>query len=215
MSELSRALADIQAIKAQVARTSKFHGYGAGSVAATALLALLAALVQAAYVPDPVHQIEAYLFLWVSTAGLALLAIEVDAFTRAQRLHADMAWRMFAAAAEQFLPAILGGILLTLVLLMSCRGCLWMLPGLWQLVFSLGVFASCKLLPRSMVVVGVWYMATGLMYLAGGQAGRALSPWAMGVPFAVGQLLVAAVLHLDHRETDDTARTPGRPSLRL
>ncbi|MBS0580578.1 MAG: hypothetical protein JSR36_15080 [Proteobacteria bacterium] len=218
MSELSRALADIQAIKAQLARSAQFHGYGAGSVCATALLALLAGLLQGIYLPDPVHQVELYLVLWVSTAGVALLIIEVDAFTRAQRLHPDMAWRMFAAAGAQFLPAILGGVLLTGVLLVSCRASLWMLPGLWQLVFSLGVFSSCTLLPRAMPVVGVWYMASGLMYLAGGQTGRALSPWAMAVPFAIGQLLVAAVLHLDHRdhrETDDRSRTPGHPSLRL
>jgi len=29
-----------------------------------------------------------------------------------------------------------------------------MLPGLWQIVFSLGVFSSCRFLPRPMLAAG-------------------------------------------------------------
>ena len=42
----------------------------------------------------------------------------------------------------------------------------WMLPGLWQIVFSLGFLASCRVLPRPMFAVGVWYLAAGLVSLA-------------------------------------------------
>jgi hypothetical protein len=75
-----------------------------------------------------------------------------------------------------------------------------MLPGLWELVFSLGVFASCRFLPRQMFAVGVWYLAAGLFCLTVGSTTRALSPWSMGVPFGVGQLLVAAVLQFGYGE---------------
>jgi hypothetical protein len=68
-----------------------------------------------------------------------------------------------------------------------------MLPGLWQVIFSLGVFASCRFLPRPVAAAGAWYLLTGLFCLSLGDA-RALSPWAMGVPYAVGQLLVAGIL---------------------
>ena len=75
-----------------------------------------------------------------------------------------------------------------------------MLPGLWQLIFSLGVFASCRFLPRQMFAVGVWYLAAGLFCLVAESAARALSPWEMGIPFGVGQLLVAAVLRFGYGE---------------
>jgi hypothetical protein len=81
---------------------------------------------------------------------------------------------------------------------------LWMLPGLWQVIFSLGVFSSCQFLPRPMFAVGVWYLAAGLICLALGDR-QAFSPWSMGVPFGVGQLLVAAVLRLNYRDTDEPA----------
>jgi hypothetical protein len=76
-----------------------------------------------------------------------------------------------------------------------------MLPGLWQLIFSLGVFASCRFLPRQMFAVGVWYLAAGLTCLAIGSVTRTLSPWTMGIPFGVGQLFVAGVLQFGYGES--------------
>ena len=70
-----------------------------------------------------------------------------------------------------------------------------MLPGLWQVIFSLGVFSSCRFLPRPMVAAGAWYLLTGLVGIALGD-GRAFSPWAMGIPYGAGQLLVAGILLL-------------------
>jgi hypothetical protein len=68
-----------------------------------------------------------------------------------------------------------------------------MLPGIWQIVFSLGVFASCRFLPRPIAAAGAWYLLTGLFCIALAD-GRALSPWAMGIPYGAGQLLVAGIL---------------------
>lgn len=79
-----------------------------------------------------------------------------------------------------------------------------MLPGLWQILFSFGVFSSCRLLPKPTFVVGVWYLACGLTCLALGHAPRPLAPWEMGVPFGVGHLLLAAILHFDYaRDVQD------------
>jgi hypothetical protein len=77
-----------------------------------------------------------------------------------------------------------------------------MVPGLWQIVFSLGFFASCRSLPRAMYAVGVWYLAAGLVCLAVGSDARPLSPWAMGIPFGIGQLLMAALLYRSAGEND-------------
>jgi hypothetical protein len=104
-----------------------------------------------------------------------------------------MADEMIRMAVEQFLPSAGAGTLLTIVLIRFVPAALWMLPGMWQVIFSLGVFSSCRFLPRPMVAAGVWYMLTGLVCI-GLADNRALSPWAMGIPYGVGQLLVAAVL---------------------
>jgi hypothetical protein len=119
-------------------------------------------------------------------------------------MHSGLADEMIRMAVEQFLPSLAAGILITAVLAGAVPQAGWMLPGLWQVVFSLGVFSSCRFLPRPMLAAGVWYLATGLGCLALGGA-RALSPWAMGIPFAAGQLLVAAVLYFNGKESGDEA----------
>jgi hypothetical protein len=101
---------------------------------------------------------------------------------------------MIRMAVEQFLPSFAAGALLTGVLAYAAPADLWMLPGLWQIVFSLGVFASCRFLPRPIAAAGVWYLATGLLCLAMGDA-RALSPWTMGISYGVGQSMVAGILY--------------------
>jgi hypothetical protein len=107
---------------------------------------------------------------------------------------------MVQSAVEQFIPAITVGFLLTVVLISVAPQECWLLPGLWELIFSLGVFASCRFLPRQMFAVGVWYLAAGLFCLAAASTTRVLSPWMMGIPFGVGQLLVAAVLQFGYGE---------------
>jgi hypothetical protein len=200
MTDLHKALSDISAIRGQIARGAEFRGYGPATVSATGVLAALAAAVQGYWLKDPASEITGYFSIWVATAALSLSIISVETITRARRLHCGFARQMVHAAAEQFLPAIVAGLLLTVVLLRYAPQSLWLLPGLWQIVFSLGVFASCRFLPRPMFTVGVWYLAAGLMCLALGNGPWAFSPWAMGVPFGVGQLLVAAVLQLNYRE---------------
>jgi hypothetical protein len=99
-------------------------------------------------------------------------------------------------AVEQFLPCLLAGALLTAVLACCVPEGVWMLPGLWQMLFGLGIFASHRLLPRATLGVAFFYLVAGALVLAltrGPDAG--LSPWAMGVPFGVGQLYAAAVLY--------------------
>ena len=109
---------------------------------------------------------------------------------------------MIWSAVEQFLPAGVAGGLLTAVLLEYAPEDLWMLPGLWQLLVSLGVFASVRSLPRTVAFVGAWYFAAGFASLLLASQGHALSPWTMGLPFAIGQLLMAAILYFASGETD-------------
>src|SRR5947207_14823893 len=72
MKDLERALADITAIRSQLARGTEFRGYGPVTVAATGLLALLAAALQALLLPDPAADPLGYLALWV---GMAVIAV--------------------------------------------------------------------------------------------------------------------------------------------
>ena len=193
LSDLRQALAEINAIRTQVARDTQFRGYGPISIAASCVLALIVAAVQGGITKDS-RDFFAFFLVWATTALIAVGLTATEMIRRTRRVHTGLANEMIQAAVEQFLPALVVGLLLTAVLVWAAPQELWMLPGLWQLLFSLGVFASCRFLPRQTFAVGIWYLIAGLTCLALQSGPKTFSPWSMGIPFGVGQLLVAGVL---------------------
>lgn len=195
MRELDRALLDISFVREHIARTTQFRGYGPLTIAVTGLFALGVAALSAQRPPATHGRALEFVMLWCATAAVAVTLIGIEAIVRARRLHGGLALEMLQSAIEQFLPAVTAGLLLMFALARWSPNSLWMLPGLWQIVFSLGVFATARILPKPVFVVGIWYLGCGLACLAVGQS-EPLSPWSMGIPFGGGQLLVACILQL-------------------
>jgi hypothetical protein len=204
MDDLHKALDDISSVRRQIARTTEFRGYGSMTLAGTGVLAILASAAQGLWIPDPATHLAAYLTIWISTAVVSAGLIGTQMQIRTRRIHSGLADEMIRMAVEQFLPSAGAGTLVTFVLVRYVAESSWILPGLWQVIFSLGVFSSCRFLPRPMLAAGAWYLLTGLVCIAAGD-NRALSPWAMGIPFGIGQLLVAGVLLFRAQENDDEA----------
>ncbi len=192
--ELQDALAQIDEIRLQMAAAEVFRGFRAGPVALTGALAAAAAGVQIVWIPDPTQQIGLYLGLWLSAAVLSGLVAGAG-MVLAGSVASSWRRRVTRQAIEQFVPCLVVGGLLTAVLAATAREVVWMLPGLWQILFGLGIFASIRHMPRALVVVAMWYLATGLGCLVMARGHAALAFWAMGVPFGVGQLLTAAILY--------------------
>jgi len=202
MSELHRALGDISSIRRQVAGSTQFRGYGPATLAATGLFALAAAGAQAVWLPDPAEHVLAYLRIWGSVAVLSLGLTGVQMYRRSRRMHSGLSDEMIRMAVEQFVPAIGAGLLVTAVVARYAAGESWMIPGLLQVIFGLGIFSSCRFLPRPMMAAGAWYLLTGLVCLSL-HGSRALAPWTMGLAFGAGQMLVACVLLVATPEAAD------------
>ena len=163
--ELADAMSQIADIRRTLARTETFRGYRSLTVAWTSLFALLGATIQIVWVPAPLETPAKYLTVWI---GLAV---------------------------EQFLPCLLVGAAVTWGIASYAIEQLWLLPGLWSLVFSLGVFASARLLPREVIWVAIWYLITGCIVLAVGRGPYACSPWAMVLTFGIGQAAISCILY--------------------
>ena len=194
MQELKRALSDVHEIRHQMARSTQFRGYGPLSIASSGLLAVLVAWAQVSWEARSPLNLSATLTIWILTASVSLFVSALETYLRAQRVHCGLAQEMLQSAVEHMLPALTAGVLLTAVLVRLAPMESWLLPGLWGVIFSLGVFASCRFLPRPMFLVGIWYLAAGLGSVAAGCSAKIFLPWAMGISFGVGQLLVAGVL---------------------
>jgi hypothetical protein len=201
MSELNKALADILEIRAKVAAGTAFRGYGPLAMVITGGIGLITACGQAFLLPPP----DAAMFtgVWIVAAALCALVIRLEMQGRSHRHHSGLATVMINQAIEQFLPSAAASVFLPLFILQFAPDAAWMIPGLWQILVSLGIFASMRTLPRGMALGGGFYFLSGFLCLLLASQTHLLSPWLMGAPFFLGQMLIAAVLHHAAREQHD------------
>jgi hypothetical protein len=142
MRDLDKALADIFTIRSQIAAGTAFRGYGPAAVAATSGVALLTTILQFLWLDDPTRHPLAFFSGWAAAALVSGAMIWIEMQARSRRHHSGLADAMILQAVEQFLPAGAAGVLLAAMLWKFAPETLWMLPGLWQIFVSLGVFAS-------------------------------------------------------------------------
>ncbi|MBI3823971.1 MAG: hypothetical protein HY289_14985 [Planctomycetes bacterium] len=205
--DLHDALTQISEIRQQVARTETFRGYRAAPVAFSAVVACLAAGLQPVLVPQPAANFLAYLGLWIGAAFLSMLVTGLVMIWHCRQSTSSMTTPITLLAVGQFLPSVIAGGLVTYVLFQHVPEAWWMLPGMWSMFFSLGIFASYRLLPKATFWIGVYYMTAGVLCLLWAHGEFAFSPWAMGVPFGVGQVMSAAILYWTlERKSDEQER---------
>jgi branched-subunit amino acid permease len=204
MTELQRALDDISNIRSQIAEVQLFQGFGPLVIALTGVLALGLATLQTLTGGDT------SLLPWIALACLstALIAIETYALTR--RTHGPNASNLLWAILQKFLPCLIAGAALGWIILTQTPGITWILPGLWQILLALGLFAATSMLPRNTLFAAGWYLVAGLLVLMISAQATAITPWAMGLPFGLGQILLACLLHWAPEKRKDTRKGDPR-----
>jgi len=140
--ELHEALLQISAIRHQMARSEQFRGYRAAPVAVSGLVAFAAGAVQASLIDDPQRQLASFLALWVCVAVLSQTICFADVWRRYRRSSGLLHQETTHLALGQFCPSLVAGALLTFVVVRSVPQSAGMLPGLWAILFSMGLFAS-------------------------------------------------------------------------
>ena len=202
--ELHEALASIREIRLHAQSSGRFRGYKALPVALSGIVAVLAALAQPLLLPEPESRVAGYLALWLGAAMFGGLAAASGIWLDRRATGPSAGAELTRLAVGQFLPCLAAGALVTITIARHAPQIAWILPGLWQVLFSLGVFASCRLLPSPIALVGVFYLLAGAANLAGGALFSPLGAWAMGLPFALGQLATAGILywHLERPDAD-------------
>ncbi len=198
--ELRQALDQIAEIRQQMARSQTLRGYRSMTAAISGIMALTAAGLQSLLILNPAKHVDGYVALWLGVAGLSMAVVGVEMFVRLRRSRCQVQSQLTLLAVQQFIPSVVAGGLLTLILVANAAANVWMLPGLWMLLFGLGIFACRRVLPRETGFVAAFYLGMGLVALAMGPA-AAFSPWLMGGPFAFGQFLTAGILYFSLERT--------------
>ena len=200
MKDIDRALADISDMRNQLAAGTMFRGFGPAVMALSGGLAALTTISQLLWPDLLAADHTAYVVTWLVTAALAACLISAEVYARSHRHHGGLADAIVLNAFEQFLPAGFAGLATTLVIWKFAPDALWTLPGLWQVFLALGIFAGARSLPRAVRWIGGWYFISGFTVLMLASSAPALSPWLMGIPFTLGQLALAGVLHFAYGE---------------
>lgn len=204
MRDVDRALADITSIRSQLAAGTMFRGYGPAVMAITGILAIATAGAQTIWPAQLAGDPVTLLACWIAAALVSAGLVGSEMLARSRRHHGGLADAMILSAMEKFMPAGLAGFAIGYVLFEFAPEAMWILPGLWQILVGLGIFASVRSLPRSIALVGAWYFLAGIAVLIVASSSREITPWMMGLPFAVGQFLMAAVLHLASAEEGES-----------
>jgi hypothetical protein len=159
--DLRDALVQITEIRQRLAETEVFRGYRSLPIAFSGLLATAAALMQPFLISDPIRDVGLYCALWFGVAGLSIAAAGLTMFLRDHLSGVSQTRELTLLALSQFAPSLIAGGLVTLIVVKRIPESGPMLPGLWQVLFSLGLFASCRLLPKASVAVALFYGGCG------------------------------------------------------
>jgi len=186
------ALGQIARIHDHLARGEPYRGFHPLAVAGSGAVGLVSALIQPWVIAanDPAGFVRFWLIV-AAVGGAVGVGTAVDAYVRRED---EFARRRTRRVAGQFAPCVVAGLAATVALAEASGDFARCLPGLWTLLFGLGVFAARPYLPHAIGWVGLFYLAAGAILLAAVPADLAWAGRAVGLTFAAGQSATAAVL---------------------
>ncbi len=189
MTDINRALNDIALIRNQIADVQLFRGFGPLVIGLTGLLALVLSAFQDAYGETSI------IVPWIVLACISAALIGVEMWALTRRENGVNAYDLLWAIVQKFLPCLAAGAGIGWIIVSQEPRLVWLLPGLWQVLIGLGLFAAASMLPRNVMFAAAWYFVVGLLVLLLSAQNQEITPWAMGVPFGFGQILLACLLY--------------------
>ncbi len=193
--ELRDAISQISEIHAQMAASQVFRGYRSATALFSAAIAVCTAIIQSQLLAHPARHVGLYLLLWIAAATVSLMIIALEMILRCRKLNSDVQTRLTLLAVESFLPSLIAGAALTYLVFHFAAVVVWILPPLWMILFSLGILASSRILPRATIYSGSYYLLAGIFCMVSFHGALMFNPWIMGVVFGFGQLATAAILY--------------------
>ena len=168
--ELRDALTQISEIRQQMTRGEVYRGYRSLTTGVSSMLAILGAVIQPLFIASPASELGRYLIFWIGIAAVSAIVVGSEVWWRARTADSEVLQQMTRLAVEQLSPSLVVGALLTLCVFQTAPQVSWMLPGLWSLIFSLGIFASYRLLPPQSFWVALYYARVVSAVCIGGKA---------------------------------------------
>jgi protein-S-isoprenylcysteine O-methyltransferase Ste14 len=189
------ALEQLDAIHEHLTKAEVYRGFRVPGVALVGAVGVLAAAAQPSLGGSDGP--TGFVVYWlVVAAGCALLGGGTAAHAYALR-EDEFARRRTRRVFAQFAPCLFAGGVITAAVLRAGAESVASLPGLWAILFGLGVISARPYLPKGIGVVGLGYLVVGAVLLARAATDSELSGWAVGGVFGLGHFATAFVLWCD------------------
>jgi hypothetical protein len=197
--EIREAMERLDTIHEHLVRSEEYRGFKAAGVAVTGFVGLVAAAVQPLFGGGA----EFFVVYWVAIAVISAVVSVSPALHAYWRLEDEFTRRRTRRVLWQFLPCVLAGAAITAFVSRAHPDVVPCLPGIWALVFGLGLVAERPYLPAAIGGVAFFYLAAGAILLAVSATAIEPSGWAVGGVFGPGQLASAVILARGGQETRD------------
>src|SRR3972149_2923192 len=163
MTELDRALNQISEIHRHLAHSEVYRGFRSVPIAMSGAVGLLGGLFQERALGSSPGWNSVY--YWSGIAGVELVVALSGIVVNYWKTEEASDRRRTQHVLGQFLPSLSAGLLLTIAL--YSRETTWVpiLPGVWTIVFSLGIFSARPYLPNNIGWLALGYLIAGCVLL--------------------------------------------------
>lgn len=194
-----RAIEDVQAIRLALDASESWCCLRAASIGLTGVVGLVAALLQSVVLDSANHKSLAFVTYWVAIAGVNVLVVLAELALRYRGSASMLLRSQSRQILGQLAPALGLGALATLAIMARTNELVVLLPGLWCLFFSAGIFSTLRHVPSSLGWIGLYYATVGAFLCCLADEAMVWSGWPVGLSFGIGQCLTALLLWIETR----------------
>lgn len=204
--QLRQALSDIAEIRQRMDQTETYRGFRSVAIGISGVFVLLGAIAQgqagsSGWFQSTFGAKDGYLRIWLFVALASLVVTAVEMLLRGVISSRTGVWRMHRRLVFLLSPSLIAGAVLTAVICINrdvndvATNQYWILPGMWAVVYGLGLVSCCLHLHRSTFWAATYYLIAGGIYFYLNWTTRELAAWHMVAIFGTGQLLLGGLLY--------------------
>lgn len=206
---LHQALSDISEIKAQLERTQSHRGFRSLATVLSGFVAVGTSTILNRCTGS--FRADHFVEVWIVVALIAIMLAVSEMLIRTKLSSSNLHWTMHKNLGQQFAPALLVGGVITWYLcgqrlpffyslndpnlpLHWAADLKHLLPGVWGMLYGLGIVACVQHLPAAARWIALWFIVGGVICLVLDQHSTFRLNQQMAILFGGGQVLLGAVL---------------------
>jgi hypothetical protein len=193
MNDSSDAMNKISEIYSQLSKTGVYRGYKPHVIAFSGIISIIAAILKPYLILTQTSM--NFIIYWVIIAVINLtictLMILYQYFFKENQFERQKTLIIMI----QFIPMIIAGGIATIFLSYNDGTSILLLPGIWAILFGMGIFNVRPYLTNLTIIAAIFYFISSivLFYLKFYHVN--LLSIGMGLTFGIGQLLSAFILY--------------------